>query len=136
MLIESFSGVRGIYNKDLTLAIAQKYASAFLALLKQINPNPNIVIGMDTRSSSQELKAAITKTLPNIIDLGTLPIAAAQEAVRNFDADAGIFITASHNEPEFNGFKFLSKDGSVLHPNDMQQLIDLHHILLVTLRLS
>ncbi len=125
MLIESFSGIRGVYNKDLTLEITKKYASAFLALLKQINPNPQVVISTDPRESSNEIKAAFATILPNIIDIGTLPVAAAQAAVKNFNADAGIMITASHNEPEFNGFKFLSNEGSLLHPNDMKQLIEL-----------
>ncbi|MBI3963625.1 MAG: hypothetical protein HY341_01370, partial [Candidatus Kerfeldbacteria bacterium] len=34
-------------------------------------------------------------------------------------ADAGIMITASHNEPPFNGWKFIRPDGSVLHAEDM-----------------
>ncbi|MDA1196647.1 MAG: hypothetical protein O2779_01650 [Nanoarchaeota archaeon] len=125
MLIESFSGIRGVYNTDLTQEITKNYAAAFLTLLKQVNPSPQVVISMDPRPSSKEIKATLAKIIPNIIDIGTLPVAAAQSAVRNFKATAGIMITASHNEPEFNGFKFLSNEGSILHPNDMKQLIEL-----------
>jgi phosphomannomutase len=44
-------------------------------------------------------------------------------AVRHFNAHGGIIITASHNEPYWNGFKFLDKDGAVLRPKDMEKVI-------------
>jgi phosphomannomutase len=39
-----------------------------------------------------------------------LPTPAIENAVREFNCDGGIIITASHNEPEYNGFKFLDND--------------------------
>ena len=45
-------------------------------------------------------------------------------AVREYKADGGIIITASHNEPEYNGFKFLDKDGAVLRPKDINKIIN------------
>ena len=125
-LITSFSGIRGIYDKDLTESIAVKYAYSYLTFLRQKTKKstPTIVIGMDTRHSGVKLGDVIMGILDcNMIDVGIAPTPAVEFAVRHFNADGGIIITASHNEPFWNGFKFLCKSGSVLPEKDMEFLI-------------
>ena len=110
VLIESFSGIRGIYGKDFTESIAVRYAHAFLSFLrnKTGKNNPVIVIGMDTRLSGIKISDAIMGILDcDFIDVGIAPTPAVEFAVRHFNADGGIIVTASHNEPYWNGFKFL-----------------------------
>jgi len=125
MLVQSFSGIRGVYGKDLTDDIARRYAYVFNEFLrKKLGKGPLIVVGCDTRESSEALKGAVFDSLFNIIDVGVMPVAAVELGVREFEADGGIMITASHNEPEFNGFKFLDKDGAVLRPEDSAEVID------------
>lgn len=121
MLVESLSGIRGIYNRDLTLEVARKYAVAYYACMKKPR---KIVIGTDGRPSAKALRDAMVLVLPcDIHDLGTLPTPAIQHSIKKLKADGGIIITASHNEPYWNGFKFLGKDGSVLKPKDMEKVI-------------
>ena len=144
MLIESFSGVRGIYGVDLDELIAKKYATVFSNFLStkisqkicrdichfknEESAGPCIVIGRDSRKSGESLKLAIMAgAMCQIIDVGILPTAAIEQAVRYFGADGGIIITASHNGPEYNGFKFLDFDGAVLRPRDMHKIIDDFH---------
>ncbi len=125
-LITSFSGVRGIYGKDLTDDIAIKYAYAYYTFLKQKTKksNPTIVIGEDTRPSSVKISDTIIGMLDsNFIDVGIAPTPAIEFAVRHFNADGGIIITASHNEPYWNGFKFLNNDGAVLNEKDINRVI-------------
>ena len=55
----------------------------------------------------------------NIIDVGIAPTPAIEFAVRHFNADGGIIMTASHNEPYWNGFKFLGDDGALLNEKEM-----------------
>lgn len=126
MLVESFSGIRGIYGKDLTDSIAAKYAWAYLSFLrdKSDKKTPAIVIGMDTRTSGIKIMDSIMGILDcNLIDVGIAPTPAIEFAVRHFDADGGIIITASHNEPYWNGFKFLGNDGAALSEKEMNQVI-------------
>lgn len=121
-LMASFSGVRGIYGKDLTESIAAKYAYAYYSFLrsKARKKNPTVVIGIDTRPSGVKIADAIIGTLDcNIIDVGIAPTPAIEFAVRDFEADGGIIITASHNEPYWNGFKFLGNDGAILNEKEM-----------------
>ena len=126
-LVESFSGIRGIYDKDLTDSAAVRYAYSYNSFLKSKTKknNPTIVIGMDTRASGVKLADAIMGILDcNFIDIGIAPTPAVEFAVRHFNADGGIIITASHNEPYWNGFKFLNSDGSILGENDMNIVIN------------
>lgn len=124
MLIESFSGIRGIFGESLTEEIAEKYAYCYLSFLKKKYKNPIIVIGTDTRPSSEILKNIILESLNvDVIDVGVAPTPAVEFAVRHFKADGGIIVTASHNEPYWNGFKFLNKDGSILKDKDITQII-------------
>jgi len=125
-LVESFSGIRGIYDKDLTDAIAVRYAYSYYSFLKSKTKKSSItiVIGMDTRASGIKLADSIMGILDcNFIDIGIAPTPAVEFAVRHFNADGGIIITASHNEPYWNGFKFLNSDGSILGENDMNIVI-------------
>src|SRR3989339_2119027 len=125
-LVESFSGIRGIYDKDLTDAIAVRYAYSYYSFLKSKTKKSSItiVIGMDTRASGIKLADSIMGILDcNFIDIGIAPTPAVEFAVRYFKADGGIIITASHNEPYWNGFKFLDKDGAVLKPKGMEAVI-------------
>ena len=128
MLIESFSGIRGIFGESLTEEVAEKYAYCYLSFLKKKFKNPVVVIGTDTRPSSEILKNAVMEVLQaDMIDVGIATTPAVEFAVRHFKADGGIIITASHNEPYWNGFKFLNKDGSVLKGKDMNKLIEEYH---------
>lgn len=125
-LVESFSGIRGIYGKDLNEGIALKYAYSYLSFVraKTRKKAPTIVIGMDTRPSGIKILDSVMGMLDcNFIDVGIAPTPAIEFAVRHFDADGGIIITASHNEPFWNGFKFLSNDGAVLNEKEMQNVI-------------
>tara|TARA_Y100000310_G_scaffold241784_1_gene245849 strand:- start:12473 stop:13813 length:1341 start_codon:yes stop_codon:yes gene_type:complete len=119
-LVQSFSGIRGIYDEDMTEQVAAKYAYSYQKLK---NPK-KIVIGTDTRQSRDTLKNAVLEALDcNVIDIGIASTPMTEFAVRHFKADGGIIITASHNEPYWNGFKFLDKDGAVLRPEDMEKVI-------------
>lgn len=127
-LVESFSGIRGIYKKDLTDDIAIRYAYAFAQHLREKKRDIKVVLGRDTRKSGENLRRSFIEGLDcNIMDVGILPTAAIQNAVREYKADAGIIITASHNEPEYNGIKFLDKDGAVLRPDDINKVIEGFH---------
>jgi len=126
MLVESLSGVRGIANIDLNSLVAQRYAAAYVRFLSKGKKGMlKIVLGMDTRESGPSIKDAMLPYLAcDIIDVGMLPTPAIAQAVRHFKADGGIIITASHNEPQFNGFKFLGSDGAVLEEKKMEKVIE------------
>ncbi|TKJ17217.1 hypothetical protein CEE44_01645 [Candidatus Woesearchaeota archaeon B3_Woes] len=127
MLIESFSGIRGLYEEDITEEVIINYTQSFVNFLKKKNQSIKIVLGMDTRESSNSINELMKKTLleqgADVVDVGFNTTPAIQQGVRYFKADGGIIITASHNEPEYNGWKFLRNTGSVLKPEEIQEVI-------------
>ncbi len=118
-LVESFSGVRGVFGEDVDLSLCRKYATALTELL---GPG-RIVVGRDTRPSGQDILQALLPCLHEPIVVGVASTPAIQEAVRATGAIGGIIITASHNEPEYNGLKLLRADGALLAKEDMERVI-------------
>lgn len=53
------------------------------------------------------------------------PVALLSFAVRNLNASAGVMVTASHNPPEYNGFKVFWSDGAQVTPPYDDRII--HH---------
>jgi len=105
------NGVRGIANVELTTEMAMGLAKSF----GTFRPG-TIAVGRDTRESGDMLKAAVISGLLStgcrVIDLGIAPIPAVQYYVKQCKPDGGIMVTASHNPPEYNGIKGISRDGT------------------------
>ena len=107
-------GIRGEYNKNITVALAEKVGNA----LSQIKNNPQILIGHDTRVSSDVLSIALStgavKGGAIVTNVGTIPTAGISFLTESEHFDFGVMITASHNPPNFNGIKIFSPDGQKL----------------------
>lgn len=129
MLVQSISGIRGLYEKDLSLAIVRKYAYAFYQFLSKNIRKPTIVIGRDTRASGEEIKREFLRMLSSfdvvLIDVGINTTPAIELGVREYKAHGGIIITASHNPPEYNGIKFLNSFGSIVEEHDFKEILTL-----------
>ena len=109
-------GVRGIANRELTGKLAMEIGqAAALTLTKGGRRRPIVVIGTDTRLSSDMLESALIAGLcsvgADVIRLGVIPTPAVAFLVGKYKADAGIMISASHNPAEFNGIKIFSGEG-------------------------
>ena len=75
----------------------------------------NIIIGFDARETSPELAFAVMRGIcdagSNVISIGLAGTEEMYWAVTEFNACAGIEITASHNPINYNGMKIV-KSGS------------------------
>jgi len=80
-----------------------------------------VVVGMDTRTSSEALKMALVSGLLStgveVIDIGLAPTPLTGFAIKLYEADAGVTITASHNPPEYNGIKVWQSNGMAYTPD-------------------
>lgn len=110
-------GVRGIANQDLTNELAMKigYAAATVLLRESKSQKPTVLIGKDTRASGDMLEAALTAGLCsvgcNVLSIGVVPTPAVAYLVGEYECEAGIMISASHNPCEYNGIKIFQKSG-------------------------
>jgi phosphomannomutase len=69
----------------------------------------NIVVGRDMRKSSPSLTAEVIRGINdqggNVIDVGMVDTSFMYFAINHLDCAGGIMTTASHNPPQYNGFK-------------------------------
>ena len=109
-------GARGIAVKELTCELAMQIGQASaLVLTKAMNHKPVILIGKDTRISSDILESALCAGICSVgadaVILGVVPTPAVAYLVKEKKADAGVMISASHNSVEYNGIKLFSSTG-------------------------
>ncbi len=121
-------GARGVANTELTCELAMNIGrAAAMVLTEQSNKKPVVIIGKDTRLSSDMLEGAIISGLcsvgADVITLGVVPTPAVALLVKKYNADAGIMISASHNPYEFNGIKIFSGTGFKL-PDTLEEEIE------------
>ena len=122
MLIRSASGLRGVVEDDFNSGIIDQYITSFI-LTQKIT---YCVLGRDGRQSGKEMSQwvvdSLTKYGVNVdnCDLATTPTM--QLMTEKEQYNGGIVITASHNPTEYNGLKFLQKDGTFLSPDQCDKL--------------
>ena len=121
-------GVRGIANEVLTCEIAMKIGRAVATVLSGgRRSHPVVVVGMDTRLSSNmlacSLEAGLCSVGADVIHLGVVPTPAVAYLVGKYKASAGIMISASHNPSEYNGIKIFSEEGYKL-PDALEERIE------------
>lgn len=98
------------YSAGKVLAAADRYLSK--------NERPAVLIGKDTRISGYMLEAALETGLSaagvDVLLTGPMPTPGIAYLTRALRLQAGIVISASHNQFEDNGIKFFSSSGSKL----------------------
>ena len=105
--------VRGIYPEQLNEKDSYKIGAAFAMFIKKTlsKENHKIVVGRDNRISSEgiykELVKGITDMGVDVVDISLSTTPLMYFSVYHYGLDGGINITASHNPPEYNGFKFV-----------------------------
>ncbi|WP_040198191.1 phosphoglucosamine mutase [Candidatus Soleaferrea massiliensis] len=109
-------GVRGVANAELDCELAINIGrAAAMVLTEQSHHKPVVLIGKDTRISSDMLENALVAGLSSVgadtLLLGVVPTPAVAYLVKRYGADAGIMISASHNPVEFNGIKIFNGEG-------------------------
>ena len=113
-------GIRGVANETLDAKLAYRVGqAAAISLADDSGTKPTVVIGKDTRISSDMLEGALVAGLTacgcNAILLGVVPTPAVAYLTIYLHADAGVVISASHNPYEHNGIKMFSSEGFKLN---------------------
>ena len=122
-------GARGVANSELTCELAMQIGRAAAMVLTQHTDRkrPKVLIGMDTRASSQMLESAISAGLcsvgADVMLLGEIPTPAVAYLVKKYEYDAAVMISASHNPCEYNGIKIFQGNGYKL-PDALEEEIE------------
>jgi len=120
-------GIRGVANEFLS---CERTISIGRALGHILSSNhryrPKVLIGMDTRISSDMLASAMSAGLcsvgSDVMTLGVVPTPAVAYLVKKYKAKAGVMISASHNPFEYNGIKIFGEDGFKLSDELEEQI--------------
>lgn len=112
------SGIRGIVPEEITIDMALELGASIGSCYDKI------AVGRDVRTTGDMLRAALSCGIlacgGDVYDAGILPTPTLALATRDYDC--GVMLTASHNPPEYNGFKFWNKDTSPFDDNQMAKI--------------
>jgi len=106
-------GVAGLDMNEADVRLLGQAIGTFLASRGQ----RYIAVGRDCRLSSeryaQELIQGLLATGARVVDIGMCPTPLSYFAIRHLNTEGSVMVTASHNPPEYNGFKICSGIDSV-----------------------
>ncbi len=104
--------IRGIYPDDLDEGFAYNLGLAYANLFSEVK---KVVVAREVREGSRELSEGL---INGLLDAGCdvfeiteiVPVSIMSFVICSKEMDGGIMVTASHNPPEWNGFKLQLKD--------------------------
>ncbi|MCS7136420.1 MAG: phosphomannomutase/phosphoglucomutase [Aigarchaeota archaeon] len=107
--------IRGIFGKDINEEVATILGRVFGTY---IGNRGEVLAGRDVRLSGETLCRAFGNGMMdagcNVYDAGIIPTPAAYFGVVTLKMDGGFQVTASHNPPEWNGFKLILNNGDTV----------------------
>ncbi|MFZ1985627.1 MAG: phosphomannomutase, partial [Desulfatitalea sp.] len=108
--------IRGVAGKDLNEADVVLLGRGIGTYLQQ-QEHRLIAVGRDCRLTSdayaERLMDGLVASGCQVVDIGVCPTPVAYFAIRYLETQGCVMVTASHNPPEYNGFKICSGVDSV-----------------------
>jgi phosphoglucomutase len=127
-------GLLGLGDNRLNIYTIRKATTALLLSLKEKAPEliaagRPLVVSYDTRHYSRTFAEEVCATayvhgVPTVLFETPTPTPILSFAVRELRGCAGVMITASHNPPEYNGYKVFWNDGAQVTPPYDQCIIE------------
>ncbi|PNR92287.1 phosphoglucomutase [Petrotoga sp. HWH.PT.55.6.1] len=114
-------GIMGVGTNRMNVYTVARATQGFANYLKKYKDFPSVVIAYDTRLNSDLFAKVAARVLAannvnvHIFDQ-VAPTPLLSFTVRKLKADGGIIITASHNPPQYNGYKVYTSDGTQAVP--------------------
>ena len=129
------AGMRGIigYGVNMLNVYTVKRATQglceYIKTLGEKAMKRGVVVSYDTRKNSTVFAMATVSVLKqNGISAKIFekpsPVPMLSYAVRDFNAIAGVMITASHNPKEYNGYKVYGEDGAQMSPEATKKVVE------------
>ena len=124
------AGMRGVLGAGTNRMNVYTVRRATQGLADYLNAHasrPTVVIAYDSRRKSAEfaletaLVLAANGVTAKLFD-ALRPVPILSFAVRWLHADAGVVITASHNPPQYNGYKVYGPDGAQIGPETADEV--------------
>ncbi len=108
--------IRGIVDKDLSDEFAENLGKAFGTYLLD-KGTKDVIVGRDIRITSPSYQRHAVKGLRstgcNVVDIGIALPSTIYFARQHYKIDGAVYVTASHNPPQYNGFKLCSGQNTI-----------------------
>ena len=108
-------GIRGKVNEKLSIKTLNKVAKAIILYYKQNKLNKSLLVGNDSRLTSDYILAILcSKLLKNGIEIHNVGLCSSPclaYLTQKFNYPLGLMLSASHNPAEYNGLKFFNSNG-------------------------
>jgi phosphomannomutase len=123
-------GWRAIIAKECTVENVARVAEATAEWLNKNYDKPTLIVGHDCRFAGELFAEAVAKVMAKngiktFLAKGFISTPMISLGCVEFDASLGVVITASHNPPEYNGYKLKGSYGGPLLPEKVQEIEDL-----------
>jgi phosphomannomutase/phosphoglucomutase len=121
--------IRGVVDKDLTEQDVVLIGKALGTYLQGENRS-KVTVGRDCRLSSEKYRNLVIEGLLatgcDVVDIGVCPTPVFYFSIRHLKKEGGVMVTASHNPPEYNGFKLCSGNDTLFgdHIQVLRKIID------------
>lgn len=121
-------GWRGVIAEEFTFANVRRVAQATADFWKQTRPGKlRAIVGYDNRFLSETFAEAVCEVLAAngitaLYPPGAVPTPAVAHAVRERQLCGAVMISASHNPPQFNGYKLKAEYAGPADPEICQQI--------------
>jgi len=116
--------IRGVAGKDIREEDVVSIGKAYGSLLTKQNKKI-VSVGRDCRLTSEKFSQlfiqGIISTGCDVIDIGICPTPVLYFSIQHLNLEGGAMVTASHNPPEYNGFKLLNGTDSI-HSQGLQDI--------------
>lgn len=116
--------IRGIVGTEITDHDVSELGKAFGTYMSDQGKR-RVVVARDCRLSSDRYRDLLVGGMlsagMDIVDVGVCPTPLFYFAIRHLDREGGIVVTASHNPPEYNGFK-ICNGFDTISGNEIQKL--------------
>ncbi len=120
-------GWRAIIAKEFTVDNVARIAHATARYVKERKDNPTAVVGHDCRFNGELFAETVAKVLTAngikvLLAEGYVSTPMVSLGTKKFNGDIGVIITASHNPPEYSGYKLKGHYGGPLFDEDIKQV--------------
>lgn len=123
-------GWRAIIAESYTVANLTRVTEGMAAWLKKHHDRPSVMIGYDCRFNGKYFSDVVANVMAHhgiqvFLPNGFVSTPMVSLSVHKRQIDAGVVITASHNPPEYSGFKIKGSYGGPAYPAIISEVEDL-----------
>ncbi|MCG8566934.1 MAG: phosphomannomutase, partial [Desulfobacterales bacterium] len=116
--------IRGVAGVDFSEDDVKLIGRAYGTMLRG-QGRKRLSVGRDCRETSEAYSRAfiegILSTGCDVVDIGVCPTPVLYFSIQHLELEGGGMVTASHNPPEYNGFKLMSGTDSI-HSQGLQDI--------------